>query len=551
MSKNTPDYRPSVFAQQVASCILSSPIMRTPMILVLLAVATGTAAESHVAAPAAALCGGAAAFLLAALAVRRAAPRQVLLLLSLAALAILRAGAVSHTPEGLALRAPHITEVVGTVVSYPSLGRDRIRFVVQPDHLPSRFLVTWERPDAAAGAIHCGDRVLLAGRAQQEGTFAGFDYRRLPRAAGHLRHDARRVVGPRASRREAGDPARRRPRAAGAPRFAPAAAHCWTSSPWRRAMSSATATPSPTRPRKRLPRPGSCTSLRSRACTSPILLAGAWWILRRLGARAAVAYPVLALFVLVAVWIVGPWVSFVRSALLFFFVAAGSVLADLGLTLRRSVRPMNALATAAVVVLLIDPQALYDIGFQLSVAATAGLLAFAPPRGWPALRMWPRPIVFAARAAASLFLVSLAAQAGAAPILAVHFGKVQVWTAITGMVAIPLSSVALWLGVVALAVSPAGPLADAAARLFGWTLQAFEAVVAAAAHLPWTTLPADGRVGVWLGSLAVFLYCRAPGARQPASSHRRGPCTCASGPRTPRDVPWRRARRCRTMDDGG
>jgi competence protein ComEC len=196
----------------------------------------------------------------------------------------------------------------------------------------------------------------------------------------------------------------------------------------------------------------------------------------------------------------------VRSALLFFFVAAGSVLADLGLTLRRSVRPMNALAAAAVVVLLIDPQALYDIGFQRSVAATAGLLAFAPPRGWPALRMWPRPVVFAARAAASLFLVSLAAQAGAAPILAVHFGKVQVWTAITGMVAIPLSSVALWLGVVALAVSPAGPLADVASRLFGWTLQAFEAVVAAAARLPWTTLPADGRAGIWLGSLAIFLY---------------------------------------------
>ncbi len=476
------------------------------MILVLLAVATGTAAESHVAAPAAALCGGAAAFLLAALAVRRAAPRQVLLLLSLAALAMLRAGAVSHTPEGLALRAPHITEVVGTVVSYPSLGRDRIRFVVQPDHLPSRFLVTWERPDAAAGAIHCGDRVRLAGRAQQEGTFAGFDYRHYLERQGifatmRVESSGLERCGARPGILRVGDHVRQALLASLQQRltvdeFALAQSYVFGD---RYALTDET--------EEAFAETGLMHILAVSGMHLAVLLAGAWWILRRLGARAAVSYPVLALFVLVAVWIVGPWVSFVRSALLFFFVAAGSVLADLGLTLRRSVRPMNALATAAVVVLLIDPQALYDIGFQLSVAATAGLLAFAPPRGWPALRMWPRPIVFAARAAASLFLVSLAAQAGAAPILAVHFGKVQVWTAITGMVAIPLSSIALWIGVVALAVSPAGPLADAAARLFGWTLQAFEAVVAAAAHLPWTTLPADGRVGVWLGSLAVCLYC--------------------------------------------
>ncbi|MCX6100574.1 MAG: ComEC/Rec2 family competence protein [Candidatus Bipolaricaulota bacterium] len=227
-----------------------------------------------------------------------------------------------------------------------------------------------------------------------------------------------------------------------------------------------------------------------------ILLAGVWWALRAFNVRPAVAYLLLAVIVLAAVWIIGPWVSFVRSALLFFFVAAGSVLADLGLILRSSVRPMNALAAAAFV----------DVGFQLSVAATAGLLLFAPRPGWPVFPRLPRPLARASRAGTSLLFVSLAAQAGAAPIIAFQFEKLQIWTAVTGIVAIPLSSVALWFGIVALAVTPLGFLAGIAARTFGWSLQAFESVVVAAARLPWSSVPTDGRVGIWLAGLVSLLY---------------------------------------------
>jgi len=178
---------------------------------------------------------------------------------------------------------------------------------------------------------------------------------------------------------------------------------------------------------------------------------------------------------------------------------------------------MNALAAAALALLVAQPTALFDIGFQLSVAATAGLIAFAPRIGSAAPRLdtaaqagvpppEPRQRKHRLRrAAATLFLVSLAAQAGASPILALQFGKLQVWTAVTGLVAIPVSSLALWLGVIALVASPLGSIADVAAAVFGWSLRAFESIVLAASNLPWTSLPTDPRVGIWIGGLVLLL----------------------------------------------
>ncbi len=475
------------------------------MLPLLFALVAGILTESFFPAPNVhwvAIGGG---LLTAAALLRRTPLRCALLLACMAAFGGLRGSAERDFPAWLILRAPQISEVAGTVVSYPSLGQSRIRFILQPDQLPARILVTWSSPGAVAGSVHYGDRVLLTGRTERPGTFDGFDYTRyLERqdifATMWVNAPEIALLGATPGILRVGDELRQTLLASLRERLTPAQFALAQSYVFgdRFALSDET--------EEAFARTGLMHILAVSGMHLTVLLAGAWWALRTLGVRPAVAYLVLAVVVLAAVWIIGPWVSFVRSALLFFFVAAGSVLADLGLVLRSSVRPMNALAAAAFVLLLIEPRYLFDVGFQLSVAATAGLLAFAPRRGWPEFARLPRPLNGAARAAASLFFVSLAAQAGAAPVLAVQFKKMQIWTAVTGMIAIPLSSLALWLGIIALAATPLGALAPITARVFGWSLGAFEAVVTAAARLPWSSVPVDGRMGIWLAGLVVFLH---------------------------------------------
>ncbi len=475
------------------------------MLLLLLALAAGIVVDSFVQVSTTLWAAVGVACLAAAIILRRSPARRILLVVCMAVLGALRSGAEREFPEWLVLRAPGISEVTGTVVSYPSLGEDRIRFVVQPDRFPARILVTWSCPGGAAGSVTYGDRVRLAGRTERPGTFDGFDYGRYLERQGivatmWVEFEGLSTLGLRPGVLRAGDQLRQALLGSLRQRLTPAEFALTQSYVFgdRYALSDET--------EEAFARTGLMHILAVSGMHLAILLAGAWWALRAFRVRPAVAYPFLAVVVLAAVWIIGPWVSFVRSALLFFFVAAGSVLADLGFVLRSSVRPMNALAAAAFVLLLAEPEYLFDVGFQLSVAATAGLLAFAPRRDWPAFPRLSRPLSRVTRAGASLLFVSLAAQAGAAPILAFQFEKLQIWTAVTGLVAIPLSSVALWFGIVALAVTPLGFLAGLAAHAFGWTLQAFENVVVAAARLPWSSVPADGRVGVWLAGLVGLLY---------------------------------------------
>ncbi len=444
---------------------------------------------------------------------RRRAVRSAFLLAAVAALAALRAGSPVQFPDWLLLRTPRITELTGSVVSYASLGNDRIRFAVQPDVLPGRVLVTWECPGAPAGTVHFGDRVRVAGRAERPGVFDGFDYGDYLRHQGvfatmFVEEAGLSVEGSRPSVVRAGDVVRQNLLRSLQTRLRPADFALAQSYVFgdRYALSDET--------EEAFARTGLVHILAVSGMHLTVLLAGAWWVLRALRVRPAVAYPLLAVAVLATVWIIGPWISFARSALLFAFVAAGSVLADLGLILRDSIRPMNALAAAATALLLIQPESLFDVGFQLSIAATAGLLTFAPRFRRPAGRRgFVRRL---RRAAGNLFLVSLAAQAGAAPILAWQFERLQVWTAVAGLVAIPIASLALWLGVLALALAALGPVADVAAALFGWSLRAFEAVVVAADRLPWTTLPADGRIGLWMAGLALFLALARPIVLRPS-----------------------------------
>ena len=89
----------------------------------------------------------------------------------------------------------------------------------------------------------------------------------------------------------------------------------------------------------------------------------------------------------------------------------------------------NGLALSALILLTFRPMDLRDPGFQLSFAATATILVFASPM----TRGWGRRLGRVGR----WLGVSLAAQAGAVPILAWHFMRLTPAAVAANLVAMP------------------------------------------------------------------------------------------------------------------
>ncbi|HJU57306.1 MAG TPA: DNA internalization-related competence protein ComEC/Rec2 [Actinomycetota bacterium] len=148
-------------------------------------------------------------------------------------------------------------------------------------------------------------------------------------------------------------------------------------------------------------------------------------------------------------------------------------------------RPRNAasiLSAAIVGLLALDPTFVWSVGFQLSVAATGGMIALATPIS-DRLRFVPRPVAMATGA-------TLAAQIGVTPVLLFYFHEVPLSTLLANVLAFPAVAPALLLG---LAAAGAGivvePVGDAIASLALVPMRYLIAVAdrLARAPLPWIT----------------------------------------------------------------
>ncbi|HEX7091427.1 MAG TPA: DNA internalization-related competence protein ComEC/Rec2 [Longimicrobiales bacterium] len=211
---------------------------------------------------------------------------------------------------------------------------------------------------------------------------------------------------------------------------------------------------------------------------------------RRLAADATAACVIVAY-----VLFLGAPHAAARAALLLLLALAGRML-------QRPADPFALLAAAAIPLVLLDPLAPLDPGFQLSFAGMAGLIALRR-RLLDALR--PR---FGRWLADSLG-TSLAATLATAPIAALHFGTVAPVGIVANLVAIPLVAAAVPATALALAASavawPAGTFLAGAADLL---LGALDGVAGAAASVPGghAYVPADD-VAAWVAAAtgAAFL----------------------------------------------
>jgi competence protein ComEC len=186
------------------------------------------------------------------------------------------------------------------------------------------------------------------------------------------------------------------------------------------------------------------------------LVVGGWWILAGLFLvdgrwRAASSLVVVVIFAIATRW--EP--SVVRASVMAALVLGGRIVG-------RPVAAWSALGVAVTAIVVTAPELVGSVGFQLSVAATAGVMATAGmARGWLG-------VTAAATAGAQLAV---------APLLLVHFGAVPLLAPAANIVAAPLVTAATAVGAVAAitGIAVAGSLAGLLADGVTLTARAFAA----------------------------------------------------------------------------
>ena len=150
--------------------------------------------------------------------------------------------------------------------------------------------------------------------------------------------------------------------------------------------------------------------------------------------------------ILIAIWLyvllVGMPVSVVRSAVMLTVYG----LLSIG---HRNKMSVNALAFTAIVMLMCNPEWLFDIGFQLSFMAVLAILLFVPlfedvfSAKYLQEHRWIRRIW-------GLVAVSVSAQIGVAPLIAYYFGRLSTYFLLTNFIVLPAAYLILGFSLIVL-----------------------------------------------------------------------------------------------------
>ncbi|MCK5739290.1 ComEC family competence protein, partial [bacterium] len=197
-------------------------------------------------------------------------------------------------------------------------------------------------------------------------------------------------------------------------------------------------------------------------------------------------------------------------------VVRASLMASFWLIGRQSQRfcdPMNIIATAATLILLIKPLLLFTAGFQLSFGAVIGIILIRPVilkrlKSIPQLKkMYHTPVL---HWVIELVIVTFSAQVAMMPLLIFHFSSLPLLGVIANLVAIPLLGLILPLGIVALLVSIISPfLAQFFVETNSILISVLTFTVKNLAQLPgshtYCRLPALSSILLYYAALIAFL----------------------------------------------
>ncbi|MBI1729637.1 ComEC/Rec2 family competence protein [Candidatus Acetothermia bacterium] len=356
-----------------------------------------------------------------------------------------------------------LTHIRGLIVEYPSEQSDRTSFLVQPENLPGRIQVFYYHPNGSYEDLRYGDELELSAPLQVPWDFDGFNYREYL-----LSHDIWAIGTTWTARdidiikRDQGSPVLR-----------------WgyeTRNQLFTLIDQSLAEPASgllkslvLGDRSSL-EDGIEASFRDAGVLHVLAVSGLnigifialfWGIFRLFRVSFTAKYLLLIPIVLIYLILVGWKVSLVRATLMFGFVALGWLIAERGWILKSWIDPLQGLSLAALIILLVTPQALYDVSFQLSFVATAGIL-IAIDFILPQFRDWKERFAYSLKIKSallknsltrstewifSLCVISLAAQIAVAPILAMQFHRIYLATLLANLIVVPLATLAIWMGV--------------------------------------------------------------------------------------------------------
>jgi competence protein ComEC len=169
-----------------------------------------------------------------------------------------------------------------------------------------------------------------------------------------------------------------------------------------------------------------------------------------------------------------------------------------------------SIAAAALLLTLINPLTLWDVGFQLSAAATLGLILFTEPMEEAAARLSHRvfPCYLLERISvllAGVLIVTLAAQMLTFPLVIYHFGQLSLVAPLTNLFVVSIQPHIMLSGALATMVGLV-PYLEPVARViafFPWLLLAFtNGIIRLTATWPLASV----RVGGFLGGSLLACY---------------------------------------------
>ena len=221
---------------------------------------------------------------------------------------------------------------------------------------------------------------------------------------------------------------------------------------------------------------------------------------------------------------IGPyWAALLTAVLLVFyslFVEASAsvwralimaVMGAGGHLIGRRQHGANALCFTAAAMCLVKPLLLWDVSFQLSFAATFGLVVFAQP-----LQDWLQGLLekrVSEKTAAGLtgplsdyFLFTLAAQVATLPVIAWHFGRVSLSSILANPIVLPLQPALLISGGLTVLAGMLHPLAGKVLMVFSWPLMKFtNSAVTLLAKIKGGAMSIHPSMAVWI-LIAVILF---------------------------------------------
>ena len=224
------------------------------------------------------------------------------------------------------------------------------------------------------------------------------------------------------------------------------------------------------------------------------IMAGSVFFLVRLGLA---AFPSIALVYPIKKWaaaaaLLAAFAYLLISGAAFATVRSTIMIAImfLAVLLDRPALALRNVILAATLILIVFPESLFDVGFQMSFAAVLALVsvyeALREREAWASLMERPsaRVIVFFA----GIVLSTLIASAAVAPFAAYHFHKSQQYAVIANLIALPVCNIIVMPAALAALIAMPFGLEALPLWVMGWSIEAMVWVAHRVAEIPGAVL---------------------------------------------------------------